>query len=136
MIVDDYSDLVGEYGTRTAVPMARHSGDTIVRGLRQPGGWTATTVTIAAIFPATREQQEAVPAGLRQGGMIVIYTVDELRTVQDAGSRGDVIEYNGGLWQVVARNDWRMGRFVESFATNMNRNETTVAAFVAAGGSP
>lgn len=136
MAVDDFEDLLAEFGTDADLPSARHLGDTIVGGVVTASRWVARTLPAVAAFPYTpREQREDVD-GIRATGEIVIYVRPgqlEAVRVRAEGVRGDVVEWHGQLWMVYKRNAWGTSGsgFEEIMADRLDTTHTTIAAWIA-----
>lgn len=140
----DFGDLPGVFATdggdsgNPALPIARDGGVSFVDGIGTPIGWTAGTLSEAAVFPLNPRELEALPEGIRERGAVRVFTPTPLYGVRwgsddDDGRRGDVIEWRGALWQVTELDDYQVAAgFSSAVAVRMDRPEATVAAFVAA----
>lgn len=133
--------LVRRFANAWDVPVARHNGDTIDRGVRSRGTWTPNTITRAFITPYRPRQQIELPEGLTVDDMILVYVEPGVlegvvvRTVFDESRKGDVLEWAGKLYQVTAVGAWdEAADITEIRAAKMLRPEMSVTAFVDADG--
>jgi hypothetical protein len=135
----DFSGLVDleSFGNFAELPLARHTtAPTWTRGTAGPTGWTATTIECAA-WPLDPTSKEVLPEGARERGAIVLYTrvviYGERMGSRTTGRRGDVVQWQGRIWQVAEVQDYsQSGGFWEAIAVRMDRAEATVADFVTA----
>lgn len=137
MSADDFSDLIDEFGNAVDQPWARHNGQTFDGGLPIDGGWTTGTIPVAAIFPLQPNELDQRPEGGRKRGSLVAYVrVDVLEgviTAEGSQRRGDITEYQGGVWQVVDVNDWGpSGNFLEVRFDRIDTTLGSLAAYIAA----
>lgn len=136
MAVDDFEDLLEEFGNEYDLPSARHLGDTIEGGVVTASQWVARTLSVSAVFPYTpREQREDVD-GIRATGEIVIYAQPgqlEAVRIRAEGVRGDVVQWNGQLWQIYKRNAWGTSGsgFEELMADRLDTTHTVIASWIA-----
>lgn len=134
MAVDDFEDLVEEFSNQVDLPMARHGGDTYLGGVLQTSSWTATKVSTSAVFPYTPREQREDPEGHRETGEIVIYVSPGLAQglrVRSEGTRGDVVQWRGRLWEIYQVNEWdASGSFREVMADKLDTTHTTIAAWI------
>lgn len=75
-------------------------------GLYEPA--VTTTLTIqASVQPSLSSDTQRLPEGRRQGGSVTLYTNDRLNTPTENGQQGDVIHFNGALYEVLSEADWQ-----------------------------
>lgn len=109
----DFSSLPASFGNTTELPIARDGGRPVVKGIVQGPGWTTGTIAVAAVFPLSPRELDALPEGQRERGAIQIFTAasEPIRVVgfgetDEDGYRGDVVAWQGALWQAVQLDDY------------------------------
>lgn len=144
----DFSGLVEAFATNggdsgnAVLRVARHAGMEFVDGIGQSLGWTLGTVDIAAVFPLTPRELEALPEGEGEAGAIKLFVrspeplfgVRWGRTDED-GRRGDVVEWESACWQIVEVKPWAAaGRFYECVAVRVDKAVATLEDYVVVDG--
>lgn len=92
---------------RQPVVGVRKDPPTNVKGRFTPGSTTPINFT-ASIQPATGDELDALPEGLRENGMYRLYTDFALRTVNESTKKpADVIDYNSKKYKIVQVEPWQ-----------------------------
>lgn len=140
----DFSGLVEAFATdggdsgNAALRVARHQGQDFVDGIGESRGWTLGTVDIAAVFPLTPRELDALPEGEGEAGAVKafvrssepLFGVRWGRTSDD-GRRGDVIEWDGSCWQVVEVKGWAIsGALYECVAVRVDKPVATLEDYI------
>lgn len=140
----DFSELVDEFANAYDLEVARELPPTYDGGVPTPGGWVRFTIPAAFIFPmaaavgvpSTRLQYG--PGGARLHGSIKMLLRDGVGLGYETPARGDVFEWQGHTYRVVALTDWRPGGgFLEIQAMRQDVDEAELADWIEAeGGEP
>lgn len=78
-------------------------------------GWMVSgapvqSAIIAHVTPAPGKVIEQLPEGHEGKRTVVVYTADELRVADiEAQLRGDLVEHDGAVFEVIKRGAWTMG---------------------------
>lgn len=134
MIQFDFSDLPLAFANHSRLRVARHQGVTFDDGIGSDIGWSIVELQDVAVFPMSPRELEALEEGGKERGGISIYSKAPLRGVQPhtSGTRADVVEWDGTLWQVTQVHNWGpSGKLYNTKAIRMDRSETTIVAYIA-----
>lgn len=140
----DFSGLVETFATNggdsgaSSLRVARHQGATFVDGIGESAGWVLGTVDIAAVFPLTPRELEALPEGEGEAGAIKLFVrgAEPLYGVRwgqtDAdGRRGDVVEWESACWACVEIKGWAAsGGFWEVVAVRVDKPVASLEDYV------
>ncbi len=93
--------MIADFGEPAPLDVSRATVGAYVSGRWAPGTPEAITLDSAVVVPADPETLKLLPSGQELTAGIIIYTDDELRTVDEAGKfPADVVTYDGKTWQV------------------------------------
>lgn len=102
----DLSDALEAFAVPGGITVRRRVAGTTADGRYTEGAATETSSVEATVQPASTEDLQLLPEGLRASKSISIWTRHELRTALQGGAPGDQVVYRGESFDVHHVRDW------------------------------
>lgn len=118
----DLSDAIAELATGSYEITRTAAGTwSETTGEYTPGATTTETID-AVVVPASGEQLQRLPEGLRSSSSIAVYTAVALKPAEANGAPGDRLTWGGQVFEVQVVKPWNeAGGFCEAVAVRIGQ---------------